>query len=186
MSAEASSLSIDVSAGLPVEAIEKEKLPTRLRRLAGSAGRRTLNLAGIESLSDDKERVATMGGLGAMALLSTLGEYHLVKHWPDGLGVIRDSGRHPLVGYLSASAASRYKRFNGWVGAIGAGLAGDAVVEVAQATILSGPSHVPDIVSPKELAGNEQDLYMALAGAGLVQAQHTFGALHQKLRRQSN
>lgn len=129
-----------------------------------------------EIWSDKEKRFIAMG-LGAIGAATTFLEY---SNTLNGLGqpfdILRGSGRHLDVGYLSAMAAQakyRFKSFGGMVcGMVGAGIAGDVFIEGAQSIAITGVAHdgwgnVGDFVLPKEVVwGNIQDAAVAVGAAG--------------------
>lgn len=78
---------------------------------------------------------------------------------------LRDSGRHPLVGYVGAAIASRREKFNNWKGMLLAGTLADIGTEAAQAFLLDGPSNILEPLDRSQLAGNFQDYVFALGGS---------------------
>jgi len=113
-----------------------------------------------------KERLATTAALALLGAAASYAEYnHLLRGSVEPIKALRDSGRHPLVGYVGAAIANRHQKFNNWTGMLLAGTVADIGTEAAQAFLLKGPSDILEPLDRSQLAGNFQDYVFALGGS---------------------
>lgn len=122
-----------------------------------------------------RERLVTTLALSVLGAAASYAEYRGLMHgWPEPLTAVRDSGRHPLVGYIGAAIASRSRKFNNVGGMLLAATGADIGTEAAQAVLLEGPSHILEPVAHSQLAGNIQDYIFALGGSLIWAARSRF------------
>lgn len=186
MSELSSGISLDTPLGL-VEPQPEAKRPSASRRAINKLSSVSLKALDVgREMVNTKEKRYTTLALGALSLASSVAQFGgMMKGWPEPFSAMRDSGRHPLVGYAVAVAASQNSRFNSWRGALMAGLVAEVTVEAMQGVIVTGIinngwGNVGDFVRLKQLkGGNIQDGLFTIGGAIIPIVSEKIRNLHQ-------
>lgn len=159
--------------------LEEPAAAGRVKRLASRVGNKALDLLGRDTVLSTKERLISAGGLGAVAVGSTIAQYkfgHELKNSPFPIGFLVYSGRHFVAGNVLAARVGLQSRFNNFVGIMAASMVGDVAAEAGQAGLFTGYinhgwGNVGDFLLPKEIIwGNAKDAAAALLAGGAVYA----------------